>query len=413
MKILHCLAQLPSMTGSGIYYSVLVNELGKRGHENALIYAYQKNNAVTFSAALRQYPVEFLSKELPFPIPGMSDEMPYQSTLYSKMSEEDIRQWMQAFQKKLLQAKEEFNPDIIISHHLFMLTALVRRCFPEKVLIGIGHGTDIRQIKKHPYFLEKYMKGIENLDACFVIAPKDRIETEKLIKIPQSKIMVTGGGFDRNIFYRREKRLSKDIHKIELLYAGKIADAKGVYELAAVMPHLEKKYDNFRLTVVGNADKAQEERLRKLSGYSSRFEILPALSQKELAQKMRDSDIFILPSYYEGLGLVNIEALACGCRVVSTEIEGLIWLLEGEINKSKAIEYVALPKMYDVDKPFEEEKEDFTKRLYKKVGIQIERVCRGDKISDKTYQRIETHSWSGIVLRIENRIFELMKGGSG
>jgi len=38
---------------------------------------------------------------------------------------------------------------------------------------------------------------------------------------------------------------------------------------------------------------------------------------------MRAADIYVLPSYYEGLGLIAIEALGCGMRVVVTEIEGL------------------------------------------------------------------------------------------
>ena len=81
MKILHCLAQLPSNTGSGVYYHTLVNGLEKRGHENALIYGIQEPFVADFSEEVKQYPVIFKTENLPFPIAGLSDEMPYESSV--------------------------------------------------------------------------------------------------------------------------------------------------------------------------------------------------------------------------------------------------------------------------------------------------------------------------------------------
>ena len=54
MKILHCLAQLPSNTGSGVYYHTLVKGLEKRGHENALIYGIQEPFVADFSEEVKQ-----------------------------------------------------------------------------------------------------------------------------------------------------------------------------------------------------------------------------------------------------------------------------------------------------------------------------------------------------------------------
>lgn len=402
------------MTGSGIYYSVLVKGLAERGHENALIYALDSEKKADFPEDILQYPVEFSSKELDFPIAGMSDEMPYTSTVYSSMSPEQIELWMGAFEKRLLKAKEEFDPDIIISHHLFMLTALARRCFPDKKVLGIGHGTDIRQIKKHGYFREKYMEGIENLDACFVIAPKDIEDIEKLIGIPSSKIEVMGGGFNQEVFYaeassRHGKEEGLEEKRTELLYAGKIAYAKGVYELAKALPEIEKSDEKIRLTLVGTADLSQKEKLRECAGYSKNLEFLPALPQHELARKMRESDIFILPSYYEGLGLVNIEALASGCRVVSTAIEGLVWLLSGEINESGLIEYVKLPRLMEVDKPYEEDKPAFVEALREKILMQIARVKAQEEPSEEVRRKIDEHSWKGILDKTEIYLEKLLK----
>ena len=41
-----------------------------------------------------------------------------------------------------------------------------------------------------------------------------------------------------------------------------------------------------------------------------------------LAEVFRQSDVFALPSFFEGLPLVTMEAMACGCKVVCSQIPG-------------------------------------------------------------------------------------------
>ncbi len=88
---------------------------------------------------------------------------------------------------------------------------------------------------------------------------------------------------------------------------------------------------------------------------------------------MREKDIFIMPSYYEGLGLMAIESLACGLYVVATEIEALMTLLGEEIKESGIIKYVPLPRIYDVDKPVEEDLSEFKENLKEAILCQIEK----------------------------------------
>jgi len=88
MKILHTLAQLPAETGSGVYYSNLVEGFKKYNHEQKAIFGYQDEYMWNILDRKDQYPVAFKSEELPFPIVGMSNVMPYENTLYSSMTEE-------------------------------------------------------------------------------------------------------------------------------------------------------------------------------------------------------------------------------------------------------------------------------------------------------------------------------------
>lgn len=86
MRILNITAQKPHSTGSGIYLTELVKNWNALGYEQAVLAGVYEEDSVNFPEGVIFYPVKYLSEELPFPIAGMSDEMPYKSTRYKDLS---------------------------------------------------------------------------------------------------------------------------------------------------------------------------------------------------------------------------------------------------------------------------------------------------------------------------------------
>ncbi|WP_029408809.1 glycosyltransferase family 4 protein [Treponema pedis] len=416
MKILHCIAQLPMKTGSGVYFTTLVEGLAKKGHTSAVLYGTQKpfsenSFCSLFSEStnynIKEFRIEFLTADLNFPIAGMSDVMPYTSTVYSEMTEEMFDIWIKNFKQTLLKAKEEFNPDLIITHHLFILTALVKKIFCDKKVIGVCHGTDIRQIKKNGRLKTTYIDGIqsiENLTAYLAVSPKDITEIKNIFSVPDKKLHLVGGGFNPKIFNNNTPHTFDGTFR--LIYAGKISQSKGVFELAKTLPVILKKFPNTELTLVGNASEEQKKELYLYAKNSDKLKIHNALTQLEMSNVLKQSDIFILPSYYEALGLIAIEALACGLLAVTTEIEGLINLLGEKANSSGIIEYVKLPRLYDVDKPVEEDKRDFINRLAEKIMLQMTRIKLKENLYAQVSEEIKKHSWDTIIEKIEKIILK-------
>ena len=88
----------------------------------------------------------------------------------------------------------------------------------------------------------------------------------------------------------------------------------------AMRPILEKDNDLCVLCVGGGAFTAEE--LVEIGGMSSRY-FQRALDDDSLAQAYANAECFVFPSEYEGFGIPLLEAFACSCPVLSSNISSL------------------------------------------------------------------------------------------
>lgn len=405
MKVLHVLAQLPSRTGSGVYYSNMIEGFKKYNYEQRAIFGYQDEYHWDILDNKYQYPVVFKSEELPFPIVGMSDVMPYENTIYSSMTEEMVDMWKKAFRERLEKVKEDFNPDIIFAHHLWILTSLVREVFPDSKIIGLCHNTDLRQAKMNPHLKNKYVDKIHELDYVFSASEQQKDEIVEIYDIERNKLIAVGGGFNQDIFYPPKEKTYAD--KIRLVFCAKIDPSKGIYELIEVYKSLG--LEDVTLDIIGSPDEENKKKIEKYIDSDSSIRVYNVKNQVALGDELREKDIFIMPSYYEGLGLMAIESLACGLYVVTTEIEALMTLLGEEIKKSGIIKYVPLPRIYDTDKPVKEDLPEFKENLKEAILSQIEKVREKKECHKKMEDKIKSFSWEGLVHNMNNIIDSIVQ----
>ena len=398
MRVLHVLAQLPAKTGSGVYFTNVIEGLESFNHEQAALYGNSPEH--NFNILDTVYEVEFEGKDLDFPIVGMSDIMPYNNTLYKDMTEEMVNSWENAFREKLIKAKEEFNPDVVITHHLWILSSIVCEIFDDKKIIGVCHNTDIRQAEKNPIMKEKYVLNLGKLDKVLALSSGQIDEIAKEFNYPKENIINLGAGYNEKVFFPLKEYPKKD--KVEIVYAGKFDESKGFFELIKAFRILETKVDNIEIELIGNLKEQDRDRIERLVGDSKNINIYNAMDQVHLGEIMREKDIFILPSYFEGLGLIAVEALGSGLRVVATEIEGLIEFLGDKINNSDIIEYIAMPTIYDTDKAVEEEKPAFIERIVAALELMIERTRKQREIPKELMEEIKRHSWKSKIELIHN-----------
>lgn len=367
MRILSITAQKPNSTGSGVYLTELVKEYALLSHEQAVVAGVYREDEVELPDGVDFYPVYFCEEGLPYPIVGMSDEMPYISTKYSEMSPEMVEQFRSSFMSVIERAVEELQPDLILCHHLYLLTALVREHFPERKVYGFCHNTDLRQMQKTDLEREFIRREIGKLDHIFVPQRAQEEGVLALYPVDKEKITRVGMGYNNQIFHLAEGSRDKE-GVTSLVFAGKIAEKKGVMSLLRAMALLgdEKELDMNRIQLLLAGSTGNEEEYQMIEGLAEKcpckVKFLGRLSQPELAKVYQNSDIFVLPSFFEGIPLTVIEALACGNRVVMTDLPGIKeWI--ASVSSNADVRYVTIPSMRNADEPLEEDLPEFERKL--------------------------------------------------
>ncbi len=118
-----------------------------------------------------------------------------------------------------------------------------------------------------------------------------------------------------------------------LLFVGRMADAKGLIHLFDAMTQLRDEFPDLQLTLVGDGpDRGRFEREASKRGLSPQIDFVGSKSQSEVAELFADHEIFVLPSYAEGVPVVLMEALGSGLAAVSSNVGGVGELIDDGIS---------------------------------------------------------------------------------
>jgi Glycosyltransferase len=142
------------------------------------------------------------------------------------------------------------------------------------------------------------------------------------------KIDVIPFGVDTDFF--RPLNVYKDENIFQILSVGYLIERKGFEYLIKAMPLVLEKHKHARLKIVGSGP--LELKLKELIyelGLGNEVEIVKNVSDEELLMIYNSSDLFVLPSIVdsqgntEGLGVVLLEAMACGLPVMGSNVGGI------------------------------------------------------------------------------------------
>lgn len=406
LKILHLLSQRPDSTGSGIYLQAMLREAVACNHNNFLVTGIQSDNSTAFNFIDPNQCmfVKFYNADISYPIVGMSDVMPYKSTRFRDLATDEIQEYEYAFSKILREAVTNYSPDLIHSHHLWILTSLARKMFPEIPIVTTCHGSDLRQFQICPQLQQNVLSGCQQLNAVIALSEIQKKEILNLYKLNPEDIFVVGSGYNDQLFSQNSK---PDPNPVQIIYAGKLSNAKGVPWLLRALSKIDSPA--WQIHLVGDGSGEEKEKclklVRKLGGCAV---VHGNVQQTDLADIMRKTHILVLPSFYEGMPLVLLEGLASGCRIVATNLPGVNELL-GDI-KVDYIKLVKTPRLFHLDQPYNKDEEAFEKNLNHALHSQIIAAHKDPQINLLSLQdKLTSFSWKNIFYKVQRVYFRVIK----
>jgi glycosyltransferase involved in cell wall biosynthesis len=125
--------------------------------------------------------------------------------------------------------------------------------------------------------------------------------------------------------------------KVQIIFLGHIGKEKGIYDLLDAMKEIiDKGIHNLELSIYGESLRPGDmelanNRIMELGIEDWVFIKNPVFDQEKI-EVYKQADIFVLPSYHEGMPISIIEAMAAGLPIVATNVGGIPDLVENNHN---------------------------------------------------------------------------------
>ncbi|RNI37484.1 glycosyltransferase [Hanamia caeni] len=254
----------------------------------------------------------------------------------SKIPERILTFW---YSRKINKVLEKFNIHSIYSHAEEMLYWVN----PGYNILYHMHGANNalskakKRIFRNKLFLYLWSKvrkrNIKNANRIIVI---DYLSMEIVKKYKKLENAILIPNFvDTSIFYQDNSRseLLKDITQKVVLFVGRIEEVKGLKLFVDILNILDKKEkDVWKGVIVGRGTykKTIETYIENESNEKLFFFAGAVFDQHELRKIYNQSTVLIISSFFEGIPMVILEALACNTSVVSTNVGGIKRLIADE-----------------------------------------------------------------------------------
>jgi len=150
-------------------------------------------------------------------------------------------------------------------------------------------------------------------DMIITVSEENRRDVIEHYDIPSGKVRVVPNG----IWPSRYE--VSDMSRKEIVFLGRLHERKGVSDLISAMPAVLEEHPDHRLIIIGRGE-LEEDLARRIErmGLGEHVDLAGHLDDGQVRERLSHARLFVMPSLYEGFGMVMIEAMAAGLPVVAT-----------------------------------------------------------------------------------------------
>jgi len=227
--------------------------------------------------------------------------------------------------------------DVVHAHWLIpqgLIAAMLGRMSGRPLpFVVTSHGADLYALRGRP--LQAVKRWVLRQAAAVTVVSRAMTGELARLGVAAGRVEVLPMGVDMTARFRPDDSVGRQPD--ELLFVGRLVEKKGLRHLLDALPGVLRERPGVRLTVAGfgpeePALRAQAGRL----GLDGVVRFLGAVPQSELPGLYRRAGLLVAPFVeaesgdQEGLGLVMVEALACGCPVLAGDVPAVRDVLESD-----------------------------------------------------------------------------------
>ena len=244
------------------------------------------------------------------------------------------------FQQQIQQVSQKLLIAATRKHDLYHATNPVH--FPEGIKNGVVTLHDLIALKEQPWssqgskeFYREHIRSILQ-NALLIFSVSHYTAQDAMTKFPElsGKIRVTPlaanpifRSFNTSRNFLKNYGI-RDIEKPFLLFVGEIQPRKNIEAVLHCFDSLpDPLRQSFQLIIIGSArlrdnQKLFEEQVSRLQSTSTVYQ-LQKVHNEDLVRFYNTAHLFLFPSFFEGFGLPVIEAMSCGCPVITSNTSSL------------------------------------------------------------------------------------------
>lgn len=200
-----------------------------------------------------------------------------------------------------------------------------------KIIISTRHNPDL--IGSHPlvYMVENYL--LKKNDGIIAISKAVEQRLIKHYRINKKIIKIIPNSIDLSLFNLDQKKNDYEIKNIKICTVARLIPQKGVDILIhAFKLFISKKPLSVLLIVGDGSERKSLELLVKTLELNEKVLFLGKIDQDQVIRTLREIDLFVLASRWEGFGISLIEAMAMHKPVIGSDVDGISEIIEHGIN---------------------------------------------------------------------------------
>lgn len=201
-----------------------------------------------------------------------------------------------------------------------------------------AHGMDINNFKDKKLFKPLLRFSLTHCNKAIAVSTDLAKKMEKL-GVKEDKIIIINNAINTKLFKptkNKSIRIKYGIseNEILILFVGYLDTFKGIFNLLDAFNKIKIEHKSkIKLMIVGTGPKENEIIKTAAKLDLDQFVIFVGqISNTDIPIYYQNADIFVLPSYTEGLPLSILEAMACKLPIIATNVGGIPEIVKDNFN---------------------------------------------------------------------------------